>query len=244
MKNLELLKNVGLSDQEIIVYTAIIKHGPSTAAQISENTNIHRTNVYNILIKLKNKGFIGEFKERNIVFFKVTDPKNILDFIKETEKSIMDVLPELNQHYNLQAEPVDVEIFRGPEGMKTIYNHIIREGKPVCAYGLTGSLRKKMPVFAVQWIRQMEEKNVGARYVYVEGITKPWRNIKVKYLPKEYLNPVATEIYGDYVVIRIWEPTLIAIRIHSKEVAKAYMKYFELIWAIAKDSTFAFSTVK
>ena len=235
MNNLDLLKNVGLSEQEIKVYSSLIKHGPSTASQISENINIHRTNVYSILIKLKNKGIIGEYKEKNVFYYKINDPQNIIDFIKETQQSILELIPDLNKHYEFQAEPVDVEIFRGPEGMKTIFNHILREQKPVYAYGLTGSLRKLMPIYAQQWFRQLKENKIKARYVYVEGVEKPAsEDVKVKFLPKEYISTVATEIYGEYVVIRIWEPTLIAIRIHSKEVASAYRKYFELIWSIAK----------
>ena len=234
MEGMEILKNVGLSGQEILVYKTLLSFGPSTAGQMSEETNIHRTNVYSILIKLKNRGFISEYKEKTLSYFKVNDPKNILDFIKEAEQLVLDTLPELNQYYNRQAKPVDLEIFRGKEGVKAIFNHILREAEPVSGYGLTGKLRKILPIFAKQWIRQVLEEKIDVKYVYVEGVPKPWKSIKMKVLPKEYTSPVETQVYGDYVVILIWEPVQIAIRIHSSEIASSYKKYFGLIWEIAK----------
>ena len=232
--DLSILKNVGLSDQELQAYQALVKGGPSTASQIAEFTKIHRTNVYSILIKLKNRGFVGEYREKNLSYFKINDPKNILDFIKEAEQSVLDSLPDLSEYYNRQAKPVDVEIFRGKDGVKTVFNHILRESKPVHGYGLTGNLRKTLPIFAVPWIRQILERKIDVKYVYVEGVKKPWKSIKIKTLPKEYTSPVETQIYGDYVSIIIWEPVQIAIRMRSKEISNSYKKYFELIWEIAK----------
>ncbi|MBI4174499.1 MAG: hypothetical protein HY517_02540 [Candidatus Aenigmarchaeota archaeon] len=185
---------------------------------------------------MKNKGFVGEFKEKETLFFKVTDPKNIIDFVKEVEKTILDKVPELNEYYALQKKPFDVEIFRGPEGMKTIFNHILREERPVCGFVLSGKGRKNMPMYFKQWARDIERKKIDVRYVYVEGISKLWKSVKMKFLPKEYMSPVETEIYGDYVIINMWEPMLLAIRINSKEISDAYRKYFEFIWAIAKST--------
>ena len=64
MDKFSSLKKLGVSEQEIAVYTALLKHGPSSAAQLSESTNIHRTNVYSILIKLKNRGFVEKLPIR------------------------------------------------------------------------------------------------------------------------------------------------------------------------------------
>lgn len=57
---------------------------------------------------------------------------------------------------------------------------------------------------------------------------------EARYLPQEYSSPVATEVCGDHVNLILWDKDAIVIQIESKEIAKAYKKYFYLLWDLAK----------
>ncbi len=55
----------------------------------------------------------------------------------------------------------------------------------------------------------------------------------IKFLPKEYSSPSTLFIFGDYVATLLWSELPFAFVIKSKEIAKSYYNYFNLIWEIA-----------
>ena len=58
---------------------------------------------------------------------------------------------------------------------------------------------------------------------------------EIRFLPKNYATPAATNIYGNKVAIINWTENPLAILINNKEIADSYRKYFEILWKSAKD---------
>ena len=54
----EILGQLGLTDNEITVYTALLVSPLQTAQELSEITNLKRTNTYRVLDELKEKELI------------------------------------------------------------------------------------------------------------------------------------------------------------------------------------------
>lgn len=231
--NTESLHKIGLSETEIKIYLALLKLGKANVTQLAEESSVHRTNIYSVLDKLKEMGLVSYFREDNKTKFKITDPKNLLNYLKENEEAIRELLPDLKKIQESIIEKIEVEIFRGDRGMKSAFKDIIRIGKDVVGFGMAGQLRKYLPIFAGQWIRDIKANKIKNKYIYIEGTELIEEGFEVRILPKNFTTPVATQIYGDKILISIWEPTLIAIMIKSKEVADNYRKHFELLWRLA-----------
>ena len=117
--------------------------------------------------------------------------------------------------------------------MKSVFKDIIRTKSDVLGWGATGQLREYLPTFAKQWIRDIKFNKIKNKYIYIKGTEIKESYFEIKVLPQEYHTPVATQIYGDKILITIWEPVLIAIMVKSREVANNYRKHFELLWKIA-----------
>lgn len=230
----EPLRRIGLSESEIKVYIALLRLGKGNVTNLAEHSGVHRTNIYSILDKLKDMGLVSYFNEDSKMKFKVTDPNNLLNYIKESQEAVQELLPNLKKIQETVSEKVAVEIFRGEKGIKSAFKDVIRTKKDVVGFGMTGQLRKYLPIFAKQWIRDIKLHKIKNKYLYVEGAELIEEQFQVKILPKEFTTPVATQIYGDKILISIWEPEMIAIMIRSKEVANNYKKHFELLWKIAK----------
>src|SRR3989338_1567336 len=233
----EPLRRIGLSESEIKVYLALLKLGNANVTQLAEESGVHRTNIYSVLDKFKEMGLASYFQEDNKMKFKVTDPLNLMNYIKESEEAVQELIPDLKKVQETVMEKISVEIFRGEKGMKSALKDIIRAKKEVVGFGLTGQLRTYLPVFSKQWLRDISKYKIKNKYIYVEGTELLHKEFEVRTLPKEFLTPVGTQIYGDIVLISIWEPTLVAIMIKSKEVAYNYRKYFELLWKAAKKTS-------
>jgi sugar-specific transcriptional regulator TrmB len=230
----EQLTKLGLTKSEAIIYHSILKLGMCTVKDINKECGFHRTNIYDIAQQLIEKGLITFYKEAKVVKYSASDPSNLYEFLQERKELLDSIFPEINQLYASYTNEIQVEIYRGPEGMKTAFRDIIREKKTMYSFGVKGQLREKLPVFAEQFLRDLKASNIEHYSIYTER-NPPSYITQIKYVSEELSGPVATFIYGDRININIWDPTLIAIIIKSKLVAQMYKKHFDLLWKIAQD---------
>jgi len=227
------LAKLGLTKSESIIYYSILKKGTCTVKFISKECGFHRTNIYDILEQLKEKGLVTCFKEGKVAKYSAADPNNLYEFLREKKEFLDSIFPEIEKLKESNAEEIQVELFKGDEGMKSAWRDMIKDAKPVYGFGVKGQLREKLPLFAIQWSRDMKEHKIPYYGIYTER-NPPMYITEVRYVSKELSGPVATFIYGDKININIWEPNLVAIVIRSKLVAQMYKKHFDLLWKIAK----------
>jgi sugar-specific transcriptional regulator TrmB len=233
--NLEALKRIGLTESDRKVYLSLLRLGKASVTEIAHDSGIHRTNVYNILDKLGEIGLTANFNEHNKLFFKATNPENLLNYLRETEQSIQGIIPDLKKMQESVSEKVNVEVFHGEKGMKAAYKDVLRTGEEVLGFGMAGQFRSYFPEFSQQWIRDMNTGKIKNKYIYVKGTAYKDRYFEAKTISKDLVTPVATHIYGDKVMIAIWSPALVSIIIRSKEVADNFRKYFEILWKSARN---------
>ena len=229
------LKEIGLSDSEAIVYLTLLKKSEISVAEISQISGLHRTNIYDSLEKLKEKGFVSYILKENKQFYRASNPEIVLNYLKEKQEKITKIIPQLKEIQNIIKEKVIVEVFKGKQGMKTALKDILTTKKEVLGYSLTGQLRKHLPEFAEYYFIEQQKHKIKHRFIYtLETKNPPTKFYEIKHLPKEYGGTTITVCYGDTILNLIWEPEMTAIRIKSKQTAEAYKKHFEALWKIAK----------
>ncbi len=230
----ENLKEIGFSDSEAVIYLTLLKKGEISVAEISQISGLHRTNIYDSLEKLKEKGFATHILKENKQFYRATEPEIVLDYLKEQQKKIENVLPQFKQIQNTIKEKVVVEVFKGEQGMKMVLKDILKEKKEVVGYSVAGQLRKFLPEFSEYYFIEQEKHKIKHKFIYTSGTAKPSTKFyEIRYLPKEYASATITLCYGNVLLNLIWEPEMNAIRVRCKEVADAYRKHFEVLWKIA-----------
>jgi sugar-specific transcriptional regulator TrmB len=232
----QTLKEIGLSQGEAKVYLALLKLGPAIVSEIKEETNLHRTTIYDFIEKLLNKGLINYVIKNNIKHYNATQPDKLLAYIKEKEEHIKGILPSLTELQKFQKEELKVEVYKGREGFKTVLNDMLRTKKNMVGFGVDEEIfKKRFPILIEQHFKREQELGITERllssddtkFVYEES------HVTYRFIPKEYFNPTPTVVYGDKVVIIIWEPLTI-IMIENSELAEAYRKQFEMLWGMAK----------
>ena len=233
MQSQQLVK-LGLTGAEAVIYSSVLKLGVCTVKDISKDTGFHRTNIYDILEQLKEKGLISDYKESKTAKYQAADPNNFYAFLNEKKEILNSIFPDLEKLYNEKTEAIQVEVFKGNEGMKVAFRDILKTGKPLYAFGVKGQLRDKLSVFSQQWLRDLKNKKIKYYGIYTKKDHLPPYYTEVKFVSEELSSPVATFIYGDKININIWEPSLTAIVITSPLVASMYKKHFDLLWKIAE----------
>ncbi|HLC74920.1 MAG TPA: helix-turn-helix domain-containing protein [Candidatus Nanoarchaeia archaeon] len=230
------LKKIGLSDGESMVYLALLKLGSSSVHKINEEARMHRTTIYDFLEKLLTKGLVNYVIKGGVKYYKATHPNKLLDYIKEKESIVTDILPELDKISTFHKDEIIVEVYKGVEGVKTLLKDVLREGKDHVIFGIDESMFKEKLGPFMDWYFK-EEKRRGFKERILTGDDAPYvyeyETALYRYLPPESFNPTPTYVYGDNVAILIWEPFSV-IRIKNAALADSYAKYFEILWEMAK----------
>ena len=159
-----------------------------------------------------------------------------MDFIKDKEQKVKSVLPQLKQLDNFKKESTRVEVFRGEEGFRKFVNDILRTGKDIIAFGVDDAdYKEHFPLIMEKYYKQMEKQGLKERLITSEKARYQYRRecTEYRYVPEEFFSPTSTAVFGNKIVITIWDP-LIHIMIESAELAESYKKHFELLWNMAK----------
>ena len=124
-----VLSNVGFSQNEIKVYLVLNDHGSSKAGKIAKLAKLDRSSCYNALKLLLEKGLASYVMIGEVKWFQATGPKRLLEYVKEQEQQVNEILPELDKRHKAAKIEGQVRLFKGIKGIKSIFLDIVRTGK-------------------------------------------------------------------------------------------------------------------
>lgn len=243
--DLEFLRKLNLSEGEIRVYDTLLEFGEQSVQEINERLKIERRNIYDILNKLIERGFVSYIVENKKKIFKITPPEKIISYlderqteIEEVKDSVKEKLGELEEKYHQTKAETNAQIFRGKEGMKAVWNDFL-SAPEMHWIGSGRYVPDNLPHFFTTWNKKRIAKNIIwhnlLRDEFKEGyhLELEYR----KFLPKEFTeNPTVIGIYGDKVVNLLFFEEYYAIVIENKKLADSYRKYHKYLWEnIAKE---------
>ena len=240
---LGILQDLGLTPNEAKIYQTLIKAGESTAGEISTKGKIHRRNVYDTLDRLIEKGLVFQILAKGENIYKAVDPAKLLEIVKEKEKKLTRILPDLQKQFEAKPTYQGAFIYRGVEGFKNYLRDILRLKKDVYFIGAKGLwFDPKLKTFLKGFLE--EAKRLGIKYNHIFDIEVKAQLPGViqeigppyKFLPKEYSTKTCIDIFGDHVVTftglgpgEIDEDIVIYVLIDDT-LADGYRKWFQFIW--------------
>lgn len=232
-----ILKEAGLNTNEIEVYLALVKYGSIAVSKISQITGLHRSNLYDTLEKLKDKGLASYVIISGIKYYQATTPSRLISYFEERLDNVKSIIPDLEGLSKLPKDEAIVELFKGKEGIKSIFKDILDEGKENLVYGAAEKFEELFPVFSKQYLRQINEKKIVEKIIFQQGTIVNIETNKGEYrfLPNEFNVPSSFNVYGDKVALFIWNQPMFAILIKSSDVAETYRTYFEFLWKLSKE---------
>lgn len=236
----EILKDLGLNDNEIKIYITLLNNGPQQTNMISRKSNIHRRNVYDSLDRLIEKGYVAYIKENNVKIYSATNPKHILEKLELKKKSFEEMLPELLFKFNRENEKKETLFYRGKEGLKQIFEDQIKIGEEILIYATSYNVQETMKYFFLKYDRERKEKNIPVRMIFDENIKKDKDilqklkeipNRKIHFIKEFNKSPMSQYIYGNNVAIILWGDEPISILIRQKDIAQGFRSNFELLFS-------------
>jgi len=233
------LQDFGLSNTEAKIYLSLLEIGKSQAGPITKKSNVNRTNVYDALERLIEKGLVSYVTENNIKFFEAVSPDRLKEIIEEKQSKLTSLIKELKLRYSNKKQVEDAVIFRDKNGIKSIFEDILNKKQELLVYGAESKFKEIFPFYQKHWNEERAKLKIKVKIIYNEKIKEAkmkehLKLLEMKFLPETYDFPSMVMVYGDNVVTVVWAELPFAFLIRSKEVVKSNKNFFELLWGIAK----------
>jgi len=244
INEIEILKELGLTEGESKVYLALLELGSSLAGPIIKKTEFHRATTYQILQRLKEKGLVSSIIKGKKQYFEASNPDVFLDNLKYKEKKLSDILPILKEKAAKNKEKQEVTVYSGIKGIRSALDKMLyelRKNGEYFDFGVSGLFKEIMGPFWDLWQKQKKKQKIKSKVIFNENIKEKNPDLLKNYFgdkkfhPKEYSSLTDTIIYNDTVILFIWtaKPP-IAIVIKNQDNASSYKNQFQLMWKFAK----------
>ena len=232
---IKILESIGLSKNEIVVYLDLIRSGKDSVLNISKRTGLHRSNTYDILEKLLEKGIVDQSIENEKKFFYPIDPRDLYDYLKQKEKELEEVIPEIERIQNISTEERKVTISDGLNSAKNIIKHLLDFKKPIFALGTSKEFIEILGAFFYEFHRLRIKRKIFLKTILESDAIKYIKKLnemdftEARYFPS-YNSKTITYICGERMIIILLEMPISIITIQSESTANSYKHYFDILW--------------
>jgi len=236
------LKEFGLSENEINVYTALLKIGLVSANRISKITGMKRSTTYDNLSLLQNKGLVSTIMKGGVNYYEAAEPKKIIRLLDERKEKISKIIPNLNSLKNVVSEKTGVTFFEGKKGVITVLNDILDEGKELWFYGSRKEAMTALQNYPEDFIQKRADHNILLNAVLAEEDRNhpEYNKKKIKKLSNlkfsKNLDKIETNvfIYSNRVALMTSGENLVGIIIKNKDIVTQQKRIFQWLWKSAK----------
>jgi len=245
----EILKKLGLNDNEVNVYLVLLRKGALGASEIAILLKLHRTHVYDLLESLVKKGVISYIVKDGKKFFQGVSPER-LDVLLEGKREEMvgwgrdlgGLIKELNEIAQEDKKKLLVSVFQGKQAFMSQLNEVVeslKKGEEYLIMGFTPQADESLQYFLPGLTKRRVKKGIKKRVIVdrdFKGHEFAVQKLqKTRFLPKGESIPMGLIIYREKVIMVIIEDDYFCLKIDNKKISEHFRKYFEFIWKRARD---------
>lgn len=236
----QFLLELGLTPNEVTVYEMLLREGASLAGRITQQTGIHRRNVYDCLERLHKKGLVGFVKENNRRVYAASDPHILRERLEQQRRELDSLLPTMLAQYQALHEKRETLFFRGPQGIKQVLQDQLARGSEVLVLATTTAVEDVITHFFPRYQLSRKEQHIPTRMLFDETHRSHRTALRklplctVRFAPDINRSPLAQYIYGDTVALIVYSKQPIAILIRQADIAQGFRENFEALWRASK----------
>jgi len=246
-----ILREIGLTENETKVYLALLKLKKGTKTNIVREAKVLSSKVYEILDRLIQKGFVAYFIENGVKTFVPVHPNNVEsifeDKIHDLEKQKIILDKYLKKFFSRQDEFLtDAQIFKNWKGFQQALLIILDDLKNKDTYHILGLNSTEDPEEGFLHIPKIAKKFDEKKIIRKVILRSSDKEIMLKYL-KEYGNkklwnvrhfptvgPLEIGMSNNYIILNLLEKEPISILIKNKNIRNSFLHYFNAIWKISE----------
>lgn len=233
----EVLKDIGFGKVEVDTYLDLLRSQKSTAADVAKRTHQHRSNVYDALKRLQQKGFITEIKEQKKTFFESENPEVIFSYLKQKESEVRAILPILERLSRKSSEQDTSSISYGLPRVRAILYELVESEKELLLWGISDNMEFLGDAFAQGFLKNRAKKKAKTRILFdgkfesIDTLSKI-KYHEIKYLPK-YDSKTMAIVSNDIVFMVVFNQPVMIIEMKGDSLVQWYKSQFEMLWKMA-----------
>lgn len=246
-----ILKRLGLSESEALVYELLLEVGESEARDLVEKSGLGRGNIYNILALLQEKGLILLIEGKKTKY-QAADPSVLHKLLavemrkaSQLESQFTEALPELSSIYNLSTGKPAIQIYEGLAGArKALWDSLDAKTEVLTYVDIAMVLRGPFRDINLDYVKERAKRKVAKRVIvadspaaheYFSNIQTPNTAVAlVKGLQERHGTVI--EIYDNTVsYITLTEGKRISLVVRDSNIYEANKQQFEYIWSTTKN---------
>lgn len=248
----KLAQDIGLTENEALLYEKLLVKGRSAVASIVPLVHLTRPNVYYTLGLLEEKGLVLKTSGKKAQY-EAAPPRRLLEIAterredaKEAEERISGALEYLSKAYTLTTEKPAVWHAVGVSGLRSVYEEIAMSGE------------QEFLIFASHWDREAPELsalideqiekqfrlNIRSRALVAKTpdiINPQWqrslgkKGVRVRMCSSALTLPAQILVWGSTIAITTFQSELITLVIRHADVATTHRVLFEEMWKKAEE---------
>lgn len=240
-----ILKNFGLSDKEIAVYTALIELGPSPVRTLATKSKVNRGTTYDILRSLMEQGLVSYYNTETHQYFAAESPDKLITALEDRQRHITQLqqeiagnLPELKTLFEREGGRPQVRLYEGQKGIKSILEDVLEtleQSKEKLYYVYSSaSIRENVYLAMPDFSKKRVRKEIQVRTIALgKGGQLVGLDVR-KWMPNQSAKLKATyEIIYDGKVAHISLDTTenpVGVVIENRDIYETQKMIFEFNW--------------
>lgn len=236
----KLLKSLGFSDSESVIYLTSLEMGPSSVQDIAKKAGVSRVTTYAVIESLSKQGLMSSVEKGKKHLFVAEAPERVVSFIQtkmqDMEATLKEVESSIDDLKLLQrGEKPVVKLFEGPEALKAIENDLLSaRPKNVDEFGNLDDIKRlHKGTDRTAFHAEFTKINPKKRVVFIAKEGEPVRRTSEEsflILPENFDFHGDILIYGNKIALSSLGGKQISVLIESQVLADTMRSMFDLIW--------------
>lgn len=240
------LINIGLTDKQAVVYTALLELGEAKMTHIARHAKLKRPTVYLVIEELMQLALVSMVEKGKKKIYSAVHPNRITEILESRKQQYQELLPDLLARYGSIRGKPKVQMLEGMEGIRQAYQEaysLLMEGtNEGLWFGNISFLLEHFPQVLKEYDKVLNSlKTYKIRELIIGGKESEKWVQKMRSDPKEYhhikyLNDNGAcgitdqLIVGNKLILFSMNTELFTLIIESEEIVKTQRFLFEQIW--------------
>ncbi len=241
MENLKnKLKSLGLEEKEATIYLAALSLGKTSILKISQNAEIKRTTVYDIVDKLIKKGLMFTEKSGWKTYYRAAHPEKIENIISRQKQVLEKIMPELENLYKIDGVQSFIREYHGMDAARDVYNDILKNIQWNQDYYVISNQEKWLNLdteFFLNFTKKRAKFSINIKLLLQDSPSarkhqkiQKQLNEEIRILPKNIQLDINLIITQDSVILhQLAEPIKITV-IKNPYISNMHKQLFEIMW--------------
>ncbi len=233
----DALRELGLTDNEVNVYLALLQTGSTTAGPLVQKTHLHRSRVYASLERLVEKGICASMLKGTRHYYEALPPRSLLDVVDEKRRKIESLIPALSA---LSGEnTLKAGMYEGIRGFKAVREKLIASMKPGETWIIQGAptvANERLEAWLWDFHVRRMKRGIRAKILYNADARKfgkrreKLEKTEVRYMKETFVTPSWVELYTDAILIGVLSEGMVSFVVQDRKVRDSFAAYFDILW--------------